>query len=182
MRMNRIQSVFKYKYADEKVFYDVLYAADGIYEMCDLAPRRPSSDPAAGRVGSDKRTATATGSATAAGGATAAGRDPYYPTGGNRQGGRVHRTVGTEVPFGNVVSRYFSYLKVFFTEKPTFAQLLRRLFVAVAYISVALSPFGNDLGELGSTLALLLIPFGACVLVASLVERPVYLPEFTSTP
>lgn len=39
MRMNRIQSVFKYKYLDESAFYKVLYSADGIYAMCDGAPK-----------------------------------------------------------------------------------------------------------------------------------------------
>lgn len=163
MRMNRIQSVFKYKYADEKIFYDVLYSADGIYEMCDgERPKRTAQGTGSGRTSGANGASGTTG--------TADGGDPYYP-GGRGQGRRGHRTVGTEVPFGNVASRYFSYLKELFTGKPTLAQLLRRLFVAFAYISFMLTPFGNDLGEFGSALSLLLIPFGACTLVVSLVER-----------
>ena len=45
MRMNRIQSVFKYKYLDESAFYKVLYSADGIYAMCDGAPRKSPHPP-----------------------------------------------------------------------------------------------------------------------------------------
>jgi len=147
MRMNRIQSVFKYKYADEKGFYDMLYSADGIYEMCDGEPRRA---------------------------ARASTTPPPYPSEASFSSGTAtvfpppHAKVSEPFEMVKAFQKGFAHTKHFF-EKPSKAQLFRRFFAVCIYAALFFG--GSGALTAFAILALAALPLGIAALVATFKEK-----------
>lgn len=104
MRMNRIQSVFKYKYADEAAFYKVLYSADGIYDMCDGEKKEEKTEPVF----------------TAQPQGTQVTPPVHTPK------------VKGEIPLSAIFKNIFSHIRLFF-RKPTLGSVFTRLFILLLY-------------------------------------------------
>lgn len=118
MRMNRIQSVFKYKYLDESAFYKVLYSADGIYAMCDGAPKEepPPTDNTEQTAKIPRATVPPT----------------YTPK------------IKGEIAISAVLKSFFSHIGHIF-QKPTPGQVFTRLFVLCIFVSLFLTALGLPL-------------------------------------
>ncbi len=143
MRMNRIQSVFKYKYKNESDFYEVLYSTDGIYEMCDNAPSKPQGSPNA---------------------STASSSD-------SQKAPPVQSVKSETIAVKQVVKRYLEYLKCFFTVKPTKAQTLRRSLILCIYAAFILLESGYSYSPLAGLFIMLCLPLTVLSYAASRKEK-----------
>ena len=153
MRMNRIQSVFKYKYAVAESFYEVLFSADGIYGMCDKEPPkkqgvyssasyRPMQDPMGGEaVG------------------TPVGKSFAAPS----------ANITAEISAAKVVKSAFEHVRNAFVKKPTKLQLLKRLSLACVYL--AFLSAGAGATGMSEFFFLAIVPLVICTLFVSAKEK-----------